>query len=284
MLHKLNNEIKIFVVRDLKNYVSVKNIAKKYNIHYDDIINWRRGSQFKQYSNYCDNKSNLMEEFENRKKIPIIPEWLLLEIEQSLIPPPLPVSLPPVEEVPDNEEEEKRKIALEKKWAEIRKKREEATDVDTENPDWGREIIIDDVIRNYLRPLMCTDIMNTVMRYLPRNLIYIDNNNRMEEASNILTVEEYLQMKYKGLRRIYLNIPYEDKEWFKKVGGKWDPKCKSWYLPKDGKRTAQSYYNILTSDYQMRGAPLSTIGRQAGYMKDPSSNTREYIYNNRRRE
>lgn len=35
--------------------------------------------------------------------------------------------------------------------------------------------------------------------------------------------------------RIYLNIPYEEKEGAKKMGAKWDPKRKKWYIMKNNK-------------------------------------------------
>ena len=33
--------------------------------------------------------------------------------------------------------------------------------------------------------------------------------------------------------RIYLNVPFEEKEEAKKLGAKWDPGRKLWYIPKD---------------------------------------------------
>ena len=38
-----------------------------------------------------------------------------------------------------------------------------------------------------------------------------------------------MEKKEKGIR-IYLNVPYEEKEEAKKLGAKWDPGRKKWYF------------------------------------------------------
>ena len=35
------------------------------------------------------------------------------------------------------------------------------------------------------------------------------------------------------VQRVYLNVPYEEKEEAKKLGAKWDVSKKKWYVPKD---------------------------------------------------
>ena len=59
----------------------------------------------------------------------------------------------------------------------------------------------------------------------------------------IYKVELILKLKYKLKKiqkekkekdgRIYLNVPFEEKEEAKKLGAKWDPSRKLWYIPKD---------------------------------------------------
>ena len=41
-----------------------------------------------------------------------------------------------------------------------------------------------------------------------------------------------MEKKEKGIR-IYLNVPYEEKEEAKKLGARWDQGNKKWYIPKD---------------------------------------------------
>ena len=32
-------------------------------------------------------------------------------------------------------------------------------------------------------------------------------------------------------KRIYLNVPYDEKDEAKKLGARWDPGCEKWYIP-----------------------------------------------------
>jgi hypothetical protein len=41
-----------------------------------------------------------------------------------------------------------------------------------------------------------------------------------------------MEKKDKGIR-IYLNVPYKEKEKAKKLGARWDQGSKKWYIPKD---------------------------------------------------
>ena len=34
-------------------------------------------------------------------------------------------------------------------------------------------------------------------------------------------------------RRVYLSVPYEEKDEAKKLGAKWNPQKQKWYIPKE---------------------------------------------------
>jgi hypothetical protein len=45
--------------------------------------------------------------------------------------------------------------------------------------------------------------------------------------------------------RVYYNVPIEEKDDFKKVGGRWDPETKLWYLPEAKKASTMKIIDAM---------------------------------------